>query len=73
MKAKRFAVKQFAVERIPIEVEYIRPVLGRLYVLLAFARTIRVVKIRLTIGDKPLGKVFYRLYVPKIVNKGASG
>ncbi len=59
-------IKRFAVERIPVEVEYTRPIAGRLFLLFNFHRLIKYRKVQLTINNKPICKPFYRLYIPKI-------
>ena len=59
-------VKRFAVERIPMEVEYIRPVAGRLYLLFHFHRLIKYVKFKPVFLNGPVCKPIYRLDVPKI-------
>lgn len=66
-------IKRFAVERIPIEVEFIRPISGRLFLLFHFHRLVQFRKIQTVICNKKCGKPFYRLYVPQIEVKNYDG
>lgn len=58
--------KRFAVERIPIEVEYIRPIAGRLFLLFHLHKLIKHVKVQPVISGKPVCKPIHRLYIPQI-------
>lgn len=64
-------ISKFKIERIPIEVEYIRPIAGRLFLLFNLYRFVKFRKIQAVVYNKKCeiincGKPFYRLYVPKI-------
>ena len=67
MKIKKIKIKRFAIERIPVEVEYIRPIAGRLFLLFHFHRLIKYAKVHPAIWDVPVCKPIYRLYIPKII------
>ena len=58
--------KRFKVERVPVEVEYIRPILGRLYMLFCFLKLIKRVKIQPTINGVPACKPIHVIFIPKI-------
>lgn len=65
-------IKRFAVERIPVEVEYIRPITGRLFLFFNFYRFVKLMKINIVIHNKryntmKYGKPIYRLYIPKVI------
>lgn len=65
-------ISKFKIERIPIEVEYIRPIAGRLFLLFNMHRFVKFRKIQTVVYNKKCkivncGKPFYRLYVPKIM------
>jgi len=66
-------IKRFAIERIPIEVEYVRPIAGRLFLLSHFHKLIKYVKIQPVIKDIPVCKPIYRLYIPQIEVKKHDG
>lgn len=66
-------IKRFAVERIPIEVKFKRPIAGRLFLLFHFHRFVKFRKIQTVIYNKKCGKPFYRLYVPQIEVKNDDG
>lgn len=66
----KMKMKKFDVLNVPIEVEYVSPVAGRLYGLLAWFMLIRMKKITFTLNEKPIGSV-YRLIVPRFVKGGA--
>ena len=59
-------IKRFAIERIPIEVEYVRTIAGRLFLLAHFHKLIKYVKKQLVRNDIPVCKSIYRLYSPQI-------
>lgn len=66
-------IKRFAIERIPIEVEYVRPIAGRLFLLSHFHKLIKYARIQPVINDIPVSKSIYRLYIPQIEVKKHDG
>ncbi len=72
IKGDTMKIKRFAVERIPVEVEYIRPITGRLFLFFNFYRFVKLMKINTVTYDKrydtmKCGKPIYRLYIPKVI------
>jgi len=61
-------MKKFRVVRVPIEVEYVRPILGRVYALFVWLRCIKVFKFRICRLTKT-----YMLAVPKFERNVVSG
>lgn len=71
-------IKRFEVERIPIEVEFIRPIAGRLFLLFHFHMFVKFRKMQTVVynnryGSIKRGKPLYRLYIPKIEVKNNDG
>ncbi|HRC81344.1 MAG TPA: hypothetical protein PLF27_08150 [Sedimentibacter sp.] len=73
-------MKKFRVVRVPIEVEYVRPILGRVYALFVWLRCIKVFKFRICLS--PYAKLHnmnirltktYMLAVPKFERNVVSG
>lgn len=62
-------VKKFDVLIVPVEVEYKKPILGRLFGLLCWLMVVRVKKFNLTMNGKPIFS-FYRLIVPRFLKGG---
>lgn len=62
-------IKKFDVVTVPVEVEYINPVLGRLFGLVAWFMLVRVKKFNLTMDNAPVCS-FYRLIVPRFLKGG---
>ncbi len=65
-------VKKFDVLIVPVEVEYKKPILGRLFGALAWLMAIRVKKFNLTMNHGTVYS-FYRLIVPCFLKGGVSG
>lgn len=63
-------IKRFAIERIPIEIKYVRPVLGRLYLMCNLFRFVKFAKIIPTIPKIGSYKPLYRLYIPQFKKAG---
>lgn len=59
-------IKRFAIERVPVVIEYTRPIAGRLLLLFNYYRLVKFIKFQPTINNVPACKHFYRLYVPKL-------
>ncbi len=66
-------IKKFDILIVPIEVEYLFPVRGRIFAALAWMLLIRLKKIGLTWAgyDKPFFS-FWRLIVPRFVEGGGA-
>lgn len=64
-------VKKFDVPTVPLEVEYVSPLAGRLFGLLAWLMLVRMKRFNLTLNNKPVCS-FYRLIVPRFVKGGVS-
>lgn len=64
-------MNKFGVMYVPLEVEYTSPIFGRLFGVFAWLMLLRVKKINVTLGEKPLCS-FYRLIVPRFVKGGVS-
>lgn len=62
-------VKKFDLLPVPVEVEYINPVLGRLFGAVAWAMLVRLKKFNLTMNGQTVCS-FYRLIVPRFVKGG---
>ena len=62
-------VKKFDVLIVPVEVEYKKPILGRLFGLLCWLMVVRVKKFNLTMNGKPIFS-FYTLIVPRFLKGG---
>lgn len=67
---KVMKIKRFEVERVPVEVEYIRPIVGRLYLLFIFFKLIRHVKVQPTINGVRACKPIHILCIPKLKKGG---
>ena len=63
---KRMKIKRFVVVRIPTEVEYIRTIVGRVYLFLNFYKLIKIQKIYFEFKGFCESKPIYRVYIPKI-------
>lgn len=59
-------VKRFIIKRVPVAVEYARPIAGRLYLPFYFMKLIRHIKVQPTINDVPACKPIHLIYIPKI-------
>lgn len=62
-------VNKFGVLNVPLQVEYLSPILGRLFACLAWLMLFRVKKFNLTMNNKTVCS-FYRLIVPRFVKGG---
>lgn len=62
-------VKKFDVLTVPVEVEYTKPILGRLFGLLCWLMVVRVKKFNFTMNGQPIFS-FYRLIVPRFLKGG---
>ena len=62
-------VKKFDVLIVPLEVEYLKPIMGRLFCLLAWLMLIRFKKFNFTMNGQPVFS-FYRLIVPRFLKGG---
>ncbi len=65
-------VKKFDVLIVPVEVEYKKPIRGRLFGALAWLMVVRVKKFNLTIKNRTVCR-FYRLIIPHFLKGGVSG
>lgn len=65
-------VKKFDILIVPIEVEYKKPILRRLFGALAWLMVARVKKFSLTMNGQSVLS-FYRLIVPRFLKGGVSG
>lgn len=64
-------MKKFDVLVVPVEVEYKKPILGRLFGLLCWLVVVRVKKFNLTMKGQPIFS-FYRLIVPHFLKGGGA-
>lgn len=64
-------MNKFGVIHVPLEVEYTSPILGRLFGVLAWLMLVKVKKINVELGEKPVCS-FYRLIVPRFVKGGGA-
>lgn len=64
-------VKKFDVLTIPLEVEYKKPILGRVFGLFIWLMLVRVKKFNLTMNGKPISS-FYRLIVSRFLKGGGA-
>lgn len=64
-------VKKFDVLIVPLEVEYLKPIMGRLFCLFIWLMVVRVKKFNLTMNGKPIFS-FYRLIVPRFLKGGGA-
>lgn len=62
-------IKKFDVWSVPIEVEYIKPIAGRLFGVFARLKLVRVKRFNMTVNYKAISH-FYRLIVPRFVKGG---
>ena len=62
-------VKKFDVLIVPLEVEYLKPIMGRLFGLFICLMVVRVKKFNLTMNGKPIFS-FYTLIVPRFLKGG---
>lgn len=62
-------VKKFDVLTVPLEVEYKKPILGRVFGLFIWLMVVRVKKFNLTMNGKPIFS-FYTLIVPRFLKGG---
>lgn len=62
-------VKKFDVLIVPVEVEYKKPILGRLFGLLCWLMVVRVKKFNFTMNGQPIFS-FYRLIIPRFLKGG---
>jgi hypothetical protein len=67
----RVKVKKFDVLTVPLEVEYKKPILGRVFGLFIWLMLVRVKKFNLTMNGKPISS-FYRLIVPRFLKGGGA-
>lgn len=61
-------IKKFQIIRVPVEVEYFKPIFGRLFGVYVWLKSIRLKKIKLTIFvEKKILTLqwVYRLYIPQ--------
>lgn len=65
-------VKKFDVLTVPLEVEYKKPVLWRVFALLCWLMLVRVKKFNLTMNNETVCS-FYRLIIPCFLKGGAPG
>lgn len=65
-------VKKFDILLVSIEVEYVRPVLGRLLGIFYWLMCIRMKKFNVTINREKICS-FYRLIIPRFMKGGAPG
>lgn len=65
-------VKKFDVLTVSVEVEYKKPILGKLFGALAWLMVVRVKKFNLTMNNRTVCS-FYRLIIPRFLKGGASG
>ena len=68
-KVIRVKVKKFNVLTVPLEVEYKKPILGRVFGLFIWLMLVRVKKFNLTMNGKPIFS-FYTLIVPRFLKGG---
>lgn len=68
-KVIRVKVKKFNVLTVPLEVEYKKPILGRVFGLFICLMVVRVKKFNLTMNGKPIFS-FYTLIVPRFLKGG---
>ena len=68
MKAPLKKIKRIRVLRVGLNVEFVRPVVGRLLFIFAFLRVIKVIKIDLK--EYGIPKKVYCICIPKIRRKG---
>ncbi len=71
-KVKAAKIKKFDIFPVQIEVEYLSPILGRLFGALAWVFLIRLKKFNLTMNNETVCS-FYRLIVPRFLKGGGSG
>ncbi len=64
-------MKKFDVLVVPVEVEYKKPILGRLFGLLCWLMVVRVKKFNLTMKGQPIFS-FYRLIAPRFLKGGGA-
>ena len=62
-------VKKFDVLTVPVEVEYKKPILGRLFGLLCWLMLVKVKKFNVTMNNQPIFS-FYRLIIPRFLKGG---
>lgn len=62
-------VKKFDVLIVPLEVEYIKPIRGRLFALFGWVMLVRFKKFNFTMNGQPVFS-FYRLIVPRFLKGG---
>ena len=62
-------VKKFDVLTVPLEVEYKKPILGRVFGLFIWLMLVRVKKFNFTMNGQPVFS-FYRLIVPRFLEGG---
>lgn len=61
---KTAKIKKFGVLPVEVEVEYLKPVRGRLFGAIAWLFLIRFKRFKLMLGEEQIGS-FYRLIVPR--------
>lgn len=59
-------IQRFKAEPIDIEIETTAPLLVWLGLVSTFWRFIAIKRIQLTLGDKPFGKPYWRLYYARV-------
>ena len=64
-------VKKFDVLIVPLEVEYLKPIMGRVFGLFIWLMVVRVKKFNLTMNGKPIFS-FYTLIVPRFLKGGGA-
>lgn len=62
-------VKKFDILAVPLEVEYKKPILGRLFGLLCWLMLVKVKKFNVTMNNQPVFS-FYRLIIPHFLKDG---
>lgn len=64
-------VNKFGVLNVPLQVEYLSPIAGRLFSAVAWLMLVRVKKFNITMNNKTVCS-FYRLIVPRFVKGGGA-
>lgn len=62
-------VKKVDILTVPLEVEYIKPIRGRLFALFVWVMLVRFKKFNFTMNGQPVFS-FYRLIVPRFLKGG---
>lgn len=64
-------VKKFDVLTVPLEVEYVKPIMGRLFCLIGWVMLVRFKKFNFIMNSQPVFG-FYRLIVPRFLKGGGA-